>query len=194
MAYTFTTIQTQVRALVGVSDASVTQQIDDAVNLLSNFFQLEKITTDNFVANQGYITKPSGAIEVTRLKDTTDEEEYKKAGLGELKEADYYEKRTFREYNGQIRVTPTPTAANAIEIWYRGGFTPMAGSGSTDVPDRLVPLLILLAGWLYFLGLVSKAAVARDEIPDSTIEEANKAAKALKDQFDAMVATIKGQH
>lgn len=194
MAYTFSTIQTQVRALVGDTSASVTQQIDDAVNLLSNFFQLEKVGTGTFTVDQAYITKPTNALEIIRLKDTADEKEYKKADIPSLKNADYYETRTFRLANDQVRVTPTPSAANAYEIWYRAGFTPMAGSGSTDVPDRYVPLLILLAGWLYFVGVASKAAVSRENYPDSTITEAKEAADAIKKQFDSMVDSIKGLH
>jgi len=192
MAYTFTQIQSAVRANVNDITASVTQDIDDAVNMLSNFFSLKKINTSiPTVASQNYIDKPSNTIEIERIE--IDTKPYNETNLAKISVNENDESKRFYDYNGAIQILPTPTSAVATKIWYRSGFTPLAGSESTDVPDRLVPLLIILATWFYFLRIVSKVGTERQSYPDMTPKEAGDIATEWKKQFDSMLTSIKTQ-
>lgn len=195
MAYSYATIEAQVRATVNDPAASVQQEIDDAINLMSNFFSLKKIDeTIDTTALQNYIPQPTRCLEVLRV--IIDEIEYNKAGPGDLKNADEYENRSWIQYDDKIKITPTPstTGTNNCVVWYRAGFAPLAGTGSTDIPDRLVPLLIILASWLYFLQMMVKVTTARENYPDMTPEEAYDTAKLLKEQFDSMLSSVSAQH
>ena len=190
MAYTFATIQTLVRNNVNDSSADVTQEIDDAINLLSNFFSLKKISTAiSTVASQAYITKPTNTIQIERL--TIDDDEFKETSLAKLEDVETDKTDNFYDYNDQIQITPTPISVLATKIWYRAGFTALAGAGSTDVPDRLVPLLVILATWLYYVQMVSKVGTARENFPDMTPKEAGELATEWKKQFDSLLASIK---
>lgn len=192
MAYTYAVIEAQVRANVNDSAAAVSQEVDDAINLLSNFFTLKKIDTAQVtVANQAYMTKPTNCIELERVK--IDDEEYEETSLLNLKGHETDENKSFHDYDGKIQLNPTPTSVLTSKIWYKAGFTALAGAGSTDVPDRLVPLLVLLATWLYFVQMVSKVGTARENYPDMTPAEAGDIAIVWKKQFDSMLATIKAQ-
>lgn len=192
MAYTFTPIQSAVRANINDTTATVTQDIDDAINMLSNFFSLKKIDSSiPTVASQNYIAKPSNAIEIERLEIGTDP--YNETNLAKISVNEDDKSKRFYDYNGVIQILPTPTSALATKIWYRSGFTPLAGAGSTDVPDRLVPLLIILATWFYFLRIVSKVGTERQTFPDMTPKEAGDIATEWKKQFDSILSTIKAQ-
>lgn len=193
MAYTYSTIEAQVRANVNDATAGVSQEIDDAINLLSNFFSLKKVSESiDTVANQNYIDQPTRCLEVLRV--IINDVEYSKATPSDLKNADEYDNRTWAQWDDKIKITPTPSSVEDCEIWYRAGFAPLGGTGSTDIPDRLVPLLVILASWLYFLQMMVKVATARENYPDMTPEEAGETAKLLKDQFDSMLATVQSQH
>lgn len=192
MAYSYAVIEAQVRANVNDASASVTQEIDDAINFLSNFFTLKKIdTSKSTVASQAYMDKPTNCIEIERLK--IDDIEYEETSLLNLKSHETDEKESFHDYDGKIQLNPTPTSVLTAKIWYKAGFTALAGAGTTDVPDRLVPLLVLLATWLYFVQLVSKVGTARENFPDMTPAEAGEIAIVWKKQFDSMLSTIKSQ-
>lgn len=192
MAYTYAVIEAQVRANVNDATASVTQEIDDAINLLSNFFSLKKIdTTQVTVASQAFMNKPANCIEVERLK--IDDIEYVESAISNLKKYETDEEESFHDYNDKLQLNPTPTAVLTSKIWYKSGFTVLAGTGSTDVPDRLVPLLLLLATWLYFVQMVSKVGTARENFPDMTPTEAGEIAMVWKKQFDSMLSSIKAQ-
>lgn len=190
MAYTYTVIEAQVRANVNDTTASVTQEIDDAINLLSNFFSLKKISTAiSTIASQAYIAKPTNTIQIERVTIAGDE--YKETSLAKLEDVENDETDNFYDYNDQIQITPIPTSVLATKIWYRAGFTALAGAGSTDVPDRLVPLLVILATWLYYVQMVSKVGTARENFPDMTPKEAGELATEWKKQFDSLLASIK---
>ena len=190
MAYTYAIIEAQVRANVNDTTAPVTQEIDDAINLLSNFFSLKKISTSiATVASQAYIDKPTNTIVVERLKIGTDE--YKETSLAKLGDVENDETKNWYDYNDKLQISPTPTAITTTKIWYRSGFTALAGAGSTDVPDRLVPLLVILATWLYYVQMVSKVGTARENFPDMTPKEASELATEWKKQFDSLLASIK---
>lgn len=192
MAYTFATIQSQVRANVNDTAADVTQEIDDAINLLSNFFSRKLISTAvSTVAGQSYISYPTNPISIERLQIGTNE--YIEKSLAKIQAAIDDESYAWYDYNGQIQIIPTPTAVTAAKIWYRAGFTVMAGAGSTDVPDRLVPLLIILATWLYYVQMLSKVSTARENFPDMTPDEAGKIATQWLKQFNEMMNIIKAQ-
>lgn len=193
MAYPFSTLQTQVRLKVNNTSADVTEAIDEAINLLSCFFWLNKIDTSiDTVANQAYISKPSRCLSVARV--IVDSVEYEKVSIKDLKDADEYSKKTWIDYNGAIQLTPTPDGAKDTIIWYRSAFTPLAGSGSTDVPDHLVPLLIILAAWFYYTQMLMQVGTARENFPDMDPEEAIKLSSEIKKEFDAMLASIQSQH
>ena len=190
MAYTYAIIEAQVRANVNDTTAPVTQEIDDAINLLSNFFSLKKISTSiATVASQAYIDKPTNTIVVERLKIGTDE--YKETSLAKLGDVEDDETKNWYDYNDKLQISPTPTAITTTKIWYRAGFTALTGAGSTDVPDRLVPLLVILATWLYYVQMVSKVGTARENFPDMTPKEAGDLATEWKKQFDSLLASIK---
>ena len=191
MAYTFTIIQSQVRANVNDATANVTQTIDDAINLLSNFFSRKVIGAGNTTANQAYITYPTGAVTIERI--TIGGEEYEEKTLQKLEAAENDESKAWYDYDGKIQLLPTPTAVSATKIWHRAGFTPLAGAGSTDVPDRLAPLLIILATWLWYVQMLSKVSTARETFPDMTPDEAGKIATQWLKQFTDMLALIKAQ-
>lgn len=190
MAYTYAIIEAQVRANVNDTTASVAQEIDDAINLLSNFFSLKKISTSiATVANQAYIDKPTNTIEIERVKIGTDE--YKETSLAKLEDAENDETKNWYDYDGKIQLSPTPTSVITTKIWYKAGFATLAGAGSTDIPDRLVPLLVILATWLYYVQMVSKVGTARENFPDMTPEEAGEIANVWKKQFDSLLQSIK---
>lgn len=190
MAYTYAIIEAQVRANVNDTTASVTQEIDDAINLLSNFFHLKKISTAiSTVASQTYIDKPANTIEVERVKISADE--YKETSLAKLEDVENDETKNWYDYNDKLQISPTPTSVLTTKIWYKSGFTALAGAGSTDVPDRLVPLLVILATWLYYVQIVSKVGTARENFPDMTPKEAGDLATEWKKQFDSLLASIK---
>lgn len=192
MAYTFTVIQSQVRANINDASANVTQTIDDAINLLSNFFSRKVISTAvSTVANQPYITYPTNPISIERL--TIGSDEYTETTLPKIQAATDDETKSWYDYDGKIQLIPTPSAVTAAKIWYRAGFTTLAGAGSTDVPDRLVPLLIILATWLWYVQMLSKVGTARENFPDMTPEEAGKIAAQWLKQFNDMMALIKAQ-
>lgn len=192
MAYTYDTIEAQVRANVNDTGAAVTQVIDDAVNLLSNFFSRKLISTAiSTVAGQTYIAYPTNPISIERLQIGTNE--YIEKSLAKIQAAIDDGSYGWYDYNGQIQIIPTPTAVTAAKIWYRAGFTVMAGAGSTDVPDRLVPLLIILATWLYYVQMLSKVGTQRAEFPDMNPDEAGKIATQWLKQFNEMLNIIKAQ-
>lgn len=192
MAYTYATIEAQVRVNVNDTSAAVTQEIDDAINLLSNFFNRKLISEAiSTVAGQTYIDYPTNPISIERVQ--IGDNEYIEKSLSKIQSALDDESYAWYDYNGKIQIIPTPTAVTASKIWYRAGFTPLAGAGSTDVPDRLVPLLIILATWLYFIQMVSKVSTARENFPDMTPEEAGKIATQWLKQFNDMMAIIKAQ-
>lgn len=192
MAYTYATIEAQVRANVNDTAASVTQEIDDAINLLSNFFTRKVISTAiSTVAGQSYIAYPTNPVSIERL--TINAEEFVEKTLAKIQAATDDENNSWYDYNGQIQVIPTPTSVLATKIWYRAGFTALAGVGSTDVPDRLVPLLIILATWLYYVQMLSKVGTARENFPDMTPEEAGKIATQWLKQFNDILTLIKAQ-
>lgn len=190
MSYTFAKIQTAVRVNVNNTSADVTQPIDDAINYLSNFFDNKKIDTSKLtVVGQGYIDKPTNFFHVDRV--TINDEEYAHLPFEKLAEAESDGEKYFYEYNDQIQILPLPSSVLSSKIWGRCGFTPCAGSADPDCPDRLVPLVVVLASWIYWLGMVGKVGSARENYPDMTPEEAGKIAVEYKKQFDAMVASIK---
>lgn len=192
MAYTFAVIQSTVRNNVNDSAADVTQEIDDAINLLSNFFTLKKIDTSiSTVTNQDNINKPANCVEVMKLKIGSDH--YTEKRLTEIKENEEAESKCFYDWNEKIQLIPTPTGVSSAKIWFLGGFTPLGGTGSTDVPDRLVPVLCVLATWLYYVQLVAKNTVARENLPDIEPSEIRELAKHWKQTFDEMVSSIQNQ-
>lgn len=192
MAYTYAIIEAQVRANVNDTSAAVTQEIDDAVNLLSNFFHQKKI--DSSIATvdaQDYITRPSTALEIVRVKIGDDE--YGEAKIADLAAAEENEEKKWYDWDGKIQLIPTPTAVSTTKIWTKAGFTPMAGAGSTDIPDRLVPLLVVLATWLYYVQMVSKVISARELYPDVKPDEIEAIQKNWKKAFDELLSSIKNQ-
>lgn len=192
MAYTFSVIQATVRNNISDTSADVTQEIDDAINLLSNFFTQKKIDTSiATVANQEYINKPSNCVEVMKVKIESDH--YTEKRLSDIKENEEAESKCFYDWNDKIQIIPTPTGASTSKIWYLGGFTPLAGVGNTDVPDRLVPLLCMLATWLYYVQLVAKNTMARENVPDISPDEIRELSKHWKTTFDETLRSIQNQ-
>lgn len=192
MPYTYAVIEAQVRANVNDTSAAVTQEIDDAVNLLSNFFHQKKIDSSlSTVVDQAYITRPTTALEIVRVKIGDDE--YNEVKISDLAAAETNEEKKWYDWDGKIQIIPTPSAVSTCKIWTRAGFTPMAGAGSTDVPDRLVPLLVVLATWLYYVQMVSKAISARELYPDVKPNEIEAIQKNWKKAFDELLNSIKNQ-
>lgn len=192
MAYTYATIEAQVRANVKNATAPVTQEIDDAINLLSNFFQNKKIDTSiSSVANQSYINKPATAVEIVRVKIGSDD--YEEAKISDLSKLEEAENKKWYDWDGKIQLTLAPTSVQSAKIWHKAGFTPLAGSGSTDIPDRLVPVLVTLATWLYFVQMVSATIMSKGEIPDIEPEKLDKICAHWKKSFDELVTSIKTQ-
>lgn len=192
MAYTYAIIEAQVRANVKNAAAPVTQEIDDAINLLSNFFQLKKIDTSiSSVANQAYISKPTRAIEIIRVKLGTDD--YDEVKISELAKVEAAENKKWYDWDDKIQIIPTPTAIASAKIWHKAGFAPLGGTGTTDVPDRLVPVLVTLATWLYYVQMVSTVIMAKSESPDIEPDKIEKIAGHWKKTFDELVASIKNQ-
>lgn len=192
MAYTYALIETQVRANVKSATAPVTQEIDDAINLLSNFFQLKKIDTSiNSVANQAYINKPTRAIEIIRVK--LGDDDYDEVKISDLAKVEAAENKKWYDWDDKIQIIPTPTAVASAKIWHKAGFTTLNGAGSTDIPDRLVPVLVVLATWLYYVQMVSTVIMAKSEMPDIEADKIEKIAGHWKKTFDELVASIKSQ-
>jgi len=191
MAYTFLQIQAEVRNNINNQTASVTTVIDQAVNLFSNFFNLEKIdATKSTVAGTDNIAQPSNCLDVSGLKIGDDYLD--KIPKNRIEEAEDHELQKFYTMDdGKIYIIPTPSAVETVKIWFKSGFTPMAGAGSTDVPDKLVPALILLATWLYFNQITTQTGTARELFPDMTPEEAEKIAQGWKKHFDEIIKLIK---
>lgn len=184
--YSFATIQTAVRNNVGNSAADVTQAIDNAVNYLSNFYHLKKIGTANTVAGTDNVSQPTNCIEVMGIE--VGDDYFDKIIIKKLEETeDFKDEKFYTLDDGKIYILPTPTAIAAVKIWYKSGFTPMAGAGNTDVPDRLVPILIVLATWFYFVQMVSRTATQREMFPNATPEEMQKIADSWNKQFEALL-------
>ena len=66
----------------------------------------------------------------------------------------------------------------------------MAGA-TTDVPDKLLPLLTMLACWQYWIQIVSMDATQRELFPDMTPEEALKVAESFQKQFETLLKTVR---
>ena len=190
MSYTFAILQTQVRLKVGDVAADVTQPIDDAIAFLSNFFCLEKNATVATVANQIYLANPAQLQKLDRL--VINSVEYKKlSSLSDLGDAEISKAYYFYQYNGQIQILPTPTSIMSGKVWGRFSFASLAGAGSSDVPDTLIPLVVLLATWFYFLRILADVAVARSMYPGLDPDQICKAVSEIKKQFDSMLDTLK---
>lgn len=190
MAYTYANIESQVRININDTGAVVQEEIDQAISLLSNFFQLKKIDTSiSSVANQGYINKPTNAIEIVRVKLGSDD--YEEVKISELAKVEMAENKKWYDWNDKIQITPTPTSIMNGKIWYKAGFTPLGGAGTTDIPDRLVPLVILLATWIYWLEIVTKTGTMRELYPDMTPKEACETANTWLKQINSVMEKIK---
>ena len=188
---TYAEIETEVRANINNTSATVSGVIDQAINLLSNFFNLKKIDISiKTVADQDYIDKPD-CIEVEKVKiaDTF----HRKLQMESLEKTEKNELNKFYEYNDKIQIEPTPTEIKDCKIWYRQGFTPLGGVANavTDVPAKILPLLILLASWLYWLRIETQTGTERELFPDMTTEEATKITDSWSKQFKEMLKLIK---
>lgn len=190
MSYTYANLESRVRNNINNQTVDVKDIIDDAINLMSNFFHLKKIdTSKNTVASQGYIEKPTNCLQV--LGELKIGEEYYKRKNISLSETEDYELLCFEEMDdAKIYIYPTPISVQSCKIQFKSGFTALNGAGSTDVPDKLVPLLIVLATWLYWEKIATQVGTARESFPDMTPKEARAIADNWKKQFDKLYETI----
>lgn len=175
---TFAAIQSIVRTNINVDAGDVTEAIDMAVKFLSNFFSVRKIDDSQTVSTgDTTITKPARAKEIYMLKigDTY----IKKADLDKLQAVEdedsmrwHVEDHWVAAADNNIHLTEAVDAADdgdTVKIWYFAGFTPMAGAGSSDVPEQLEPLLIMFATYFYYGLLVSYVKDNKAEFPDMTV-------------------------
>ena len=56
-----------------------------------------------------------------------------------------------------------------VKIWYLAGFTPLAGAGSSDLPEQLEPLMLMFATYFYYGLLVSYVKNNKAEFPNMTV-------------------------
>jgi hypothetical protein len=194
MSYTYANLESRVRNNIDSQTASVSDIIDDAINFMSNFFFLKKIdTSKSTVANQSYIAKPTNCLKVIgEIKIGEDYFKRRESAQG-LAEIDDYELERYEEADdAKIYIYPTPTSVQTCKMEIHAGFTPLGGVAAavTDIKDSLVPLLVILATWLYWEKIATNVATGREDYPDMTPKEARSNADAWKKQFDSLYETI----
>ncbi len=175
---TFADIESVVRGNVDTATADVDEAIDMAIRFLSNFFTLRKISTPTAAATgDTSIPKPDRCKEVLRVKigntyiKPLDPD---KIQANEDQDAQrwYIEDEFVSDTENKIHLTESISAADdgaVIEIYYLAGFAPLGGTGSSDLPEQLEPIMIVFATYFYYGLLVSVVKNNKSTFPDMTV-------------------------
>ena len=179
------------------SSFNIYGSIADAINYLSNFFQLEKIDASiSTVASQNYIDKPDKCLKVVGDIKIGDDYYKKKEDSKSLQEIEDFELLRYEEKNdGKIYLYPTPTSVKACRIHFKSAFSSfdestLDDSEVLDIPDNLIPLLITLSTWFTFNAIAIKIGTQREAFPDMDPKEAEKTAKSWETQFEKLYEKI----
>lgn len=188
----YTQIETVVRANVNDASAVVAQPIDDAINYLSNYFDLKKIDiTQSTSLGAKTLSLPTNSKFISSI--SFDGENIERASsVSHFQKLKELEAQRWLEYDGKIQFTVPFTAVVPVEILYHSKFTPLAGVANAvcDVPDHLLPLLFVYATYFYYLKVLSIMAVSRETYPDITPEELKQYANEWKIAADDLLKKI----
>lgn len=189
---TYSQIETVIRANVNDSSALVAQPIDDAINYLSNYFDLKTIdVTQSTSIGAKTLNLPKLCKYISSI--SFDGENIERASsvshFQKLKELDA---QRWMEYDGKIQFTAPFTSVIPVEIMFHSKFTPLAGvaNATCDVPDHLLPLLFVYATYFYYLKMLAIMAVSRETYPDITPEELKQYVNEWKITADDLLKKI----
>ena len=174
-------IQVIIKNNIDDQTVNVDEAIDMAIKFLSNFFPVRKIEFGDNTVSTGdvSIVKPARCSKVLKVKIGDDY--IKKADLDKMQEIEDDEsQRYFVEddfiaaADNKIHLAKAISAdqnGDKIYIWYLAGFKPLAGVAvsTTDLPERLEPLLISFATYFYYGILVSYIKNNKAAFPNMTI-------------------------
>lgn len=175
---TYAALQTIIRNNVDESSGDVDAAIDLAIQHISNFFYLRKTkTATNAATGDTSIAKPDRCLKVLNVRIGDDF--IKKLDLDKQQAAE--DDNTLRWYIGdefisgnenKIYLTKALGSSydgNTVKVRYLAGFTPLNGSGSTDLPERLEAVLVSYATYFYYGILVSQIKNNKAAFPNMTI-------------------------
>lgn len=177
---TIEALQTIIKDNVDDAGADVNAAIDMAIKFLSSFFNLRRIDDSQTVSTgDTTISKPSRCLKVSQLK--IGDNFITKADMSKLQEIEdddsqrwYAEDDFIDGADNNIHLTKAVSADDdgaTVEIFYTAGFTPLAGvaESTTDLPERLEPLLISFATYFYYGILVSYVKNNKASFPNMTV-------------------------
>lgn len=168
------------------ASAIFTYNIQKAVNYISNFFTYKKIYSGNTVNNQSYITKPSNCVEIQRV--LINGEEYKRIKISEIKSFEESGSKAFYDWDEKVQIIPTPNAIAATKIFYLGGFSlPPLGTDIVDIPDRFIPLIVIIATWFAYIQIASRTFMNRENLTDAEVEDLKECSKLWHDNAVKMI-------
>lgn len=186
-----TEIRVIIRDNVNNATAEVDQEVEDAVNFLSNFFHARKIdTSQTTVTGQNWITL---AADFLKLKQLRIDGEYIKELLNdELYEAvDDEERQRWHISDERVNlITDMSTTGKPIAYLYEASFVQPELAVDTDVPDKLIELVYRGATYRYFDKLATKIATERENYPDVTPKEIEAMRKQWKESFDSLLKEL----
>lgn len=188
----YTQIEAVIRANVNDTSAVVAQPIDDAINYLSNYFDLKKIDISQSTSIGGKtLNLPTNSKFISSISFDGDVIE-KASSVSHFHRLKELEAQRWLEYDGKIQFTAPFTAVVPVEILYHSKFTPLVGVGATicDVPDHLLPLLFIYSTYFYYLKVLSVMAVSRETYPDIDPEELKKYVNEWKIASDDLLKKI----
>lgn len=175
---TYADIESVVRGNVDDAAADVQEAIDMAIKFLSSFFSVRKIDDSQTVSTgDTTISKPARAKKIYKLK--IGNVYIKEADLDKLQAVEdedsmrwHIEDNWIAGADNNIHLTEKVSSSDngaTVKIWYSAGFTPLAGTGSTDFPEELEPLVIMFATYFYYGLLVSYVKNNKAEFPNMTV-------------------------
>lgn len=177
---TLEALQAIIKNNVDDQTVNVDEAIDMAINFLSNFFVSRKIDDSKTVSTgDTSIVKPAHCLKILHVKIGDDY--IKKAELNKLQQIEDDDSMRWHvedDFNGgddnKIHLTDAISSDDdgaKVYIWYLAGFTPLAGvaESTTDLPERLEPLLISFATYFYYGILVSYVKNHKSEFENMTL-------------------------
>lgn len=175
---TIAAIQAIIKNNIDDQTVNVDEAIDLAIKFLSNFFPLRKIDdSQTLTTGDTFVDKPARCLKVLTLK--LGDDYIKKADLSKLQQIEddesqryYVEDEFIAGTDNKIHLTDAIGAdqdGDKVYIHYLAGFTPKAGAGSPDLPERLEPLLISFATYFYYGILVSHVKNNKSNFPNMTL-------------------------
>jgi len=173
-------IQSIIQSNIDDSSANVDDAIDMAIKFLSNFFNVRKIDTSITVASgDTTIKKPARCLKIILLK--IGDNYISKADIEKLQAIENDESQRWHieddfldGVDNNIHLTKAISAndaGSAVKVWYLAGFAPLAGvaGSTTDLPERLEPLLLSFATYFYYGILVSYVKNNKALFPNMTL-------------------------